>query len=137
MDEIWFEAFDRSHEASVVVLFQREEITNAEPGVAEEAVNTQGTLNGVVEGGIERGDGVIGGENMHGVAACFERFGDVSAAEFVAADIVGRVEVGEDEDAHRLLGWDEFRVTERWRQSPQPRVNRIVPPQLRGVGLSR
>lgn len=104
MDEIWFEAFDRSHEASVVVLFQREEITNAEPGVAKEAVNPQGAVNGVIEGRIERGDGVIGGENMDGVAARFERFGDVSAAEFVAADIVGRVEVGEDEDAHRLLG---------------------------------
>ena len=49
MDEIWFEVFDGRHEARVVVLFQREEIANAEPGVTEEAVNAQGTLNGVVE----------------------------------------------------------------------------------------
>lgn len=132
MDEIWFETFDRSHEASVVVLFQREEITNAEPGVTKEPVNAQGAVNGVVEWGIERCDGVIGGENMHGVAACFEGFGDVSAAEFVAADVVGRVEVGEDEDAHRLTRLDEFRMVELGRQSPQPRVNRIAPPNCGG-----
>jgi hypothetical protein len=41
---------------------------------------------------------------------------------------VGRVEVGEDEDAHRLTRLDEFRMVELGRQSPQPRVNRIAPP---------
>ena len=132
MDEIWFEVFDGRHEARVVVLFQREKVTNAEPRVTEEAVNAQGALNGVVEGGIERGDGVIGGENMDGVAACFESLGDVSAAEFVTADVVGRVKVGEDEDAHGLLGCAEFRVTERGSQSPQPRVNGAIPPNCGG-----
>ena len=75
---------------------------------------------------------MIGGENMHGVAACFESLGDVSAAEFVAADVMRRVEIGEDEDAHGLLGCAEFRVTERGSQSPQPRVNKAIPPNCGG-----
>ena len=65
---------------------------------------------------------------MHGVAACFESLSDVSAAEFVTADVMGRVEIGEDEDAHGLLGCAQFRVRERSSQSPQPRVNGAIPP---------
>jgi hypothetical protein len=48
------------------------------------------------------------GESVHallkqfGVAAFLESLGDVSTAELVTADIVGRVDVGEDEDAHTL-----------------------------------
>lgn len=45
-----------------------------------------------------------GAKDMHGVAACLDSLGDVSTAAFVTADIVGRVEVGEDEDAHTLPG---------------------------------
>jgi hypothetical protein len=70
--------------------------------VAEEAVEVELAADG--EGGGlalgEVGELVVGGEDLEGVAAVVEGLGDVAAAEFVTADVVGRVEVGEDEDAH-------------------------------------
>lgn len=102
VDEIGLEVADGGQQGLVVVAFEVAEVLDAEPGVAEEAVETEVAANaergGLGQGGA--GEVVAGSEDFDGVAAVMERLGEVAAAEFVAADVVRWVEVGEDEEAH-------------------------------------
>jgi hypothetical protein len=102
VDEVGLEVADGGEQGVVVVAFELAEVLDAEPGVAEEAVEAELAADG--EGGGlalgEVGELVVGGEDFEGMAAVVEGLGDVAAAEFVTADVVGRVEVGEDEDTH-------------------------------------
>lgn len=69
------------------------------------------------------------------MAAVVERLGDIAAAEFITADVVWRVEIGEDEDAHG--GVDLLKVSGigGMGHSPQKRVNVLLPPTNVGTGL--
>jgi hypothetical protein len=68
-------------------------------GIGGESDDVLSELNGITR---LIGEGVHALLKQFGVAAFLESLSDVSTAEFVSADIVGRVEVGEDEDAHTL-----------------------------------
>jgi hypothetical protein len=46
------------------------------------------------------GDFVAGGQDVDCVAIGFETLTNITAAEFITADLVGRIEIGDNEDFH-------------------------------------
>lgn len=75
------------------------------------------------------------GEDFEGVAAVVECFRDIAAAKFITADVMRRVEIGEDKDAHGKVDLLKVIGMGGMGHSPQKRVNVLLPPSNVGAGL--
>ena len=106
MDHIRLHPGDGCAQEIMVVKLQVAQVADIQPGIAKETMDAQGTVNvGFRAVSGCRRQAVIRGQNFHFMAALAQRLDDVAAAQFVTAQVMGRVERGDDEDFHGAVAW--------------------------------
>ena len=84
----------------MIVFLKRIQAMNGEPWISIHAMDSQMAENFWFGCGGASCDAVVRGEHVDFVAERAESFADIPAADFVAADFVGRIEIRDDEDFH-------------------------------------
>ncbi|BCU79587.1 hypothetical protein llg_43020 [Luteolibacter sp. LG18] len=108
MDQVRLEVRDLLPQDRVVVFLQRVQAVDFQPGMPVHAMDVEAPVDMRFLGRGAAFHSVVGGQDPDVMPAGPQVVRDVPAADLIASDLVGRIQVGKDKDFHASRGAGGF-----------------------------